>query len=236
MIIPDNSPNILVYHCITAPIPSTDEVAKQADEWTRDYVNRGRYYFADNGVALRCAHPLFAQVVGFACAELILEGVEFKLQDLRVSVGNERRCLTLAREAHERRSRFLMNYAAWGWMPKFIYARSLAIHTLDGTSPAPLMGRVIDLADIVSLGGLVGAPPLHLALAAQGIARIPRPLATDAIAQLLAAGDHAPICRELATHLWAASSLYARMHLGPGYSVAKLSLPPEHSDHSPTNS
>ncbi len=236
MTIPDNNPNTLVYHCITAPLPSNDEVARQAEAWTSDYVNRGRYYFADNGVALRCAHPLFSQVVGFACAELILEGNEFSLRDLRVAVGNERLCLTLAREAQARRARFLMSYAPWGWMPKYLFARSLALHSTEGTTPAPLAGRVIDLADIVALGGLVGSPPLHLALAAQGIGSIPRPLPTVAIERLLQSHEHGPICRELVTSLWAVSALYARMHLGPDYSVTMPTLPTGSGDHAASNS
>lgn len=228
MTVPDNSPNILVYHCITAPIATDPEVAGEAEEWTRDYITKSRYYVADNGVALRCAHPLFSQVIGFACAELILEGTQFALHDLRMAVGNELQCLRLAREAHAKRARFLLFYSPWAWLPKFLYARSLALHAIDGTSPAPLVGRVIDLADVVALGGIVGAPPLHLAIAAQGLGKILPPLSTDALEKMIASGNHGPIWQDLATSLWAVSALYARTHLGHNYSVAAASLPGAH--------
>lgn len=221
----DNTPNILVFHFITTPITSTEEVDREAEEWTRDYVTRGRYYFARDGVALRCAHPLFSQVVGFACAELHLDGRQFTLEDLQVAVGDERQCLRLARASFARRAKFLLFYTPWALAPKYLFARSMAVYATDGSSPAPMMGRMIDLADVVSLGGLVGAPPLHLAIAAQGLGRIPRPLATAAVEQLVSVGDHGPICRELVAHLWASASIYARMHLGSDYLVVPPQLP-----------
>lgn len=216
---------ITAFHLITAPIPTSSEVGQAAERWTRDYVARARHSFADTGTDLRCFHPVFSRVVGFACADLSLNDHEFELENVCVAVGNERQCLQLAQRAYADRSRYLLNYTPWGWAPKYLMARSVVLHTADGTAPSPLLGRMIDLCDMLSLGGLVGSPPLHLALEAQGLGSIPRPMPTVAVEQLLAARTHTLLCTELVAALWGMSSLYTRMYLGPAFSVRRPAIP-----------
>ena len=221
----NKTPGITVYHFLTAPIRTDNETELSAERWTGDYVARGRHYFADNGTELRCVHPLFSQVVAFGCASLVLRDHEFSLERMRIMVGDERQCLLLARQAYAEVGNYLLFYSAWGWMPKYLMARSTAMNVGDGSPTPPLLGRMLDLADMLSLGGLVGAPPLHLALAGQDIARIPRPLPTVAIERLMADAIHEPICREIAYALWGVSALYARMHFGSAFTLAPFGFP-----------
>jgi hypothetical protein len=223
------NPAITVFHLITAPTHTDDEAFRGATVWTQDYVDRGRHYFAATGTELLRAHPLFSRIVGFGYAVLLLRRQEFSLQRVRVSVGDERQCLRLARAAHAETQNFLMYYSPWGWMAKYLMARSTAVNAGDG-APAPIFGRTIDLADMLSLGGLVGAPPLHLALAAQGIANLPTPLPAIAIEKLLVDRMHEPLCRELVLTLWGVSALYVRMHFGFGYSIRPLDIPLDGGD------
>lgn len=220
-----NEDEVILYDLVSVPSETAAERGEAATRWLHeDSSSADRSADASSAETRAAMHPISGKVAGFAAGRLQVTGTSVRIDDLQASIGDERSALMLADRAVARMPGHRVTYSARQWAARFVIARTFLCGLPSRATIGGVARNVINLADVIALGDLVAAPPLHLVAQQLRLPERYRPATMPELVTAVRTGSHARLLVEMVGRIRTLAWLWTAMYLGPEFEVAPLDL------------